>query len=359
MVRRTACLLALLAPACGADDAPAESTGGGSTSAEPTSSTSADSRGGSTSAGSSSSSTGAAEESGSSSSSTTGAPSACWDDLEFGAVEVVHDGFEGGSEGIAFSADGALVVTTLDNGVGTLWMVSPDGGASPFSTLPYALGLAPRSDGGFVVASIGELMAPDGGVYEVDAQGQASLLAEGIDSPNFVALAPDGTALISDDFDTRVFHVAADGTVSTVIEDVPSPNGIAYSPSGDAFYVASTFSLNGELTRYDVDDAGLPIEETAVEILHTGPGSANDGIAVDADGNVYVLANLPGEIWRVDGAATELQKGEIVVDGLDSPASIAFGRGDDFDPCSGYVTELFGTRVVRVVLGIEGAPLHG
>lgn len=308
----------------------------------------------------STSSTGAADESGSSSSSsTTGTPSGCWNDLEVGAVEVVYDGFEEGSEGVAFSADGALVVTTIENGVGTLWEVSAEGSASEFATLPYALGLAPRSDGGFVVASIGEIMAPDGGVYEVDATGQASLLAEGIDSPNFVALAPDGTALISDDFDTRVFHVAADGTVSTVIEDVPSPNGIAYSPSGDAFYVASTFSLNGELTRYDVDDAGLPIEETAVEILHTGPGSANDGIAVDADGNVYVLANLPGEIWRVDGAATELQKGEIVVDGLDSPASIAFGRGDDFDPCSGYVTELFGTRVVRVVLGVEGAPLYG
>lgn len=354
MFGRIACLLALFVSACGADEAPADSTSGGSTGTDPGSSSADES----SSAAESSSSTGDADGSGGGSSS-TGAQIGCWDDLEIGAVEVVYDGFAGGSEGIAFSSDGVLVVTTIDNGVGTLWEVSPSGGASVFATLPYALGLAPRSDGGFVVASIGELMAADGGVYEVDAAGQESLLAAGIDSPNFVALAPGGTALVSDDFDTRVFHVSAEGTVSTVIEDVPSPNGIAYSPSADAFYVASTFSSNGELTRYEVDDAGLPIEATGVEILHTGPGSANDGIAVDVDGNVYVLANLRGEIWRVDGTATELQEGELVVDGLDSPASIAFGRGDGFDPCSGYVTELFGTRVVRVVLGVEGAPLYG
>ncbi len=293
-------------------------------------------------------------------SSSTGTPTVgCWDDLELGEVEVVYDGFASGSEGIAFSADGNLIVTTNDDGAGTLWSITSNRGADEFASVPYALGLAARSDGRLVVASIGELMAPDGAVYEVSPSGAASLFIEGIDSPNFVTLTPDGSALISDDFDTRVFLVAVGRPVTTVIEDVASPNGMAYSPSGDAFYVASTFSADGELTRYDVDDNGLPIEETAIEILHTGTGAANDGIAVDADGFVYVLANLRGEIWRVDGAATSLQEGEVVVDGLDSPASIAFGRGPNFDPCSGYVTELFGTRVVRVALGVEGAPMFG
>jgi hypothetical protein len=73
---------------------------------------------------------------------------------------------------------------------------------------------------------------------------------------------------------------------------------------------------------------------------------------------VFVLANFAGEIWRVDGTATSLQDGEVVADGLASPASIAFGRGEDFDPCSGYVTSLMGSQVVRVSLGVEGAPLY-
>ncbi len=293
-----------------------------------------------------------------SSGSSTGSASNCWDDLEVGDVQVVYDGFAGGSEGIAFTADGRLIVTTLDDGMGTLWEISPRGEATLFAEVPYALGLAPRSDGSLVVASIGELMEPDGGVYEVSSSARATLLAQGIDSANFVALAPDGSVLVSDDFDTRVFRVESDGTVSTVIQDVPSPNGIAYSPDKTAFYVASTFSNNGELTRYDVGDDGLPIESSAVEILHTGPGSANDGMGVDVDGFVYVLANFSGELWRVDGSATDLQEGEVVLEDLESPASMAFGRGENFDPCSAYITELFGTRVVRVALGVEGAKLH-
>lgn len=352
------CLLTAVPLACGDDSGgepavgstSAASTGGGTTAGS--TSTAA-----SSSMGSESSSTASVDGS-ESSSSTTGVPSQCWDDLAVGDVEVLYEGFDGGSEGIAFTSDGRLIVSTLDNDVGTLWEISPKGEATLFVEVPYALGLAPRSDGSLVVASIGELMEPDGGVYEVSSSGRATLLADGIDSANFVALVPDGSVLVSDDFDTRVFHVDQDGTVSTVIEDVPSPNGIAYSPDNTAVFVASTFSSNGELTRYDVDGDGLPIESTAVEILHTGPGSFNDGIGVDAQGFVYVLANFSGELWRVDGSATELQDGEIVVDGLDSPASMAFGRGDNFDPCSAYITELLGTRVVRVALGVEGAALN-
>lgn len=352
------CLLAAVPLACG-DDSGGESMAGSSGAASTGSSTAA---GSSTSAGtgstsSGSSSTAALDDSGSSS-STTGVPSQCWDDLEVGEVEVLYDGFEGGSEGIAFTSDGRLIVSTLNDGVGTLWEISPQGEATVFVEVPYALGLAPRSDGGLVVASFGEIMEPDGGVYEVSSSGRATLLAEGIDSANFVALVPDGSVLVSDDFDTRVFHVEQDGTVSTVIEDVPSPNGIAYSPDYTALYVASTFSVNGELTKYDVDGDGLPIESSAVEILHTGPGSVNDGIGVDVDNNVYVLANFSGELWKVDGSVTELADGEVIVEGLESPASMAFGRGEDFDPCSAYITELLGPRVVRVALGVEGAALH-
>lgn len=354
---RRACLLITLAAACG-DDGGGTGSSEGSTGPGPstTGSSEGSSSGAPESTGAAGSSTSGAAES--SSSSTTGVSSQCWDDLPVGEVEVIYDGFSDGSEGVAFTNDGRLIVSTLEDGEGILWNITPAGEAEMFSQLPYALGLAPLADGGLVVASIGELMQPDGGVYTVSAGGRASLLASGIDSANFVTVAPDGSVLVSDDFDTRVFRVDSRGTVTTVIEDVSSPNGMAYSPSGDAFYVASTFSSNGELTRYDVDDGGLPIESTAVEILHTGAGKFNDGIAVGADGSVFVLANFAGEIWRVDGTATSLQDGEVVADGLASPASIAFGRGEDFDPCSGYVTSLMGSQVVRVSLGVEGAPLY-
>jgi sugar lactone lactonase YvrE len=133
---------------------------------------------------------------------------------------------------------------------------------------------------------------------------------------------------------------------------------MAYSPDGSLFYVASTFTPEGQLTRYEVGADGMPIEATGVEILQLGMASTPDGIAVDANGWVYVAANLRGEIWRVDGAATELQEGELVANELGFPASLAFGRGPGFDPCSLYFTQLQNDTLQRVAVGVAGAPLY-
>ena len=300
-------------------------------------------------------SSGAAD--GSSSTGTTGDPDACWTDLAFGEQEVFYDGFADGSEGLAFGADGKLYATTIAGTDGTLWQLDADANAVDFAHVPYALGLAPRPEGGFVVASIGVNMQPDGAVYRVDADGTATQWATGIDSPNFVALTPDGGAFVSDDFDTRIFHVAADGTVTVALDMIESPNGMAYSPDGSQLYVATTFADDPPITRFEVDAQGLPVAGTGVEILRIGPVSTPDGIAVDEANMVYVAANLKGEIWRVDGGSTEVVPGELVSDGLGSPASLAFGHGAGFDPCSIYVTQLFGARILRVGIGTRGLPL--
>jgi gluconolactonase len=286
----------------------------------------------------------------------TDEPQACWTDLAFGEHEVLYQGFSGGSEGIGFGeTDGLLYVSSN----GRVWQVDADGIATEFAQVPDAIGLAATSGGNFVVASLGVITEPDGAIYTVDAMGVAALLATGIDSPNFVTIAPDGSALVSDDYqNTRVFRVTSAGEVSVVIENVPSPNGMAYSPDRSVFYVASTFTPQGQLTRYEVGPDGMPIEATGVEILQLGMASTPDGIAVDANGWVYVAANLRGEIWRVDGAATELQEGELVADELGFPASLAFGRGPGFDPCSLYVTQLQNDTLQRVAVGVAGAPLN-
>jgi gluconolactonase len=291
--------------------------------------------------------------------SDTDEPQACWTDLSFGEHEVIADGFSGGSEGIAFGeTDGMLYVSSNSR----VWKIDGDLAVTEFAQVPDAIGIAAMAGDQLVVASLGELTQPDGAVYTVDAMGMAQLLLPvgmGINSPNFVTMAPDGTILVSDDYDnTRVFRLTQAGELSVVIENVPSPNGMAYSPDGSLFYVASTFTPLGQLTRYEVGPDGMPIEATGIEILQLGMASTPDGIAVDADGFVYVAANLRGEIWRVDGAATELQAGELVADELGFPASLAFGRGSYFDPCSLYVTQLQNDTLQRVEVGVAGAPLY-
>jgi gluconolactonase len=285
---------------------------------------------------------------------TTGDPLACWTDLEVGEAVTFYQGFKDGSEGITFGADGLLYATTD----GVVWRLTPDGVAEQFAAVPDALGLAPWAGGDLVVASFGVYNQPDGAIYTVDAAGTPTFLVDGIDSPNFVAIAADGSALVSDDFDTRVFRVTPGGELSVALENVPSPNGMAYSPDGASLFIASTFTDDGQLTRYDVDADGMPIEASAREILHLGIGSTPDGIAVDEDNRVYVAANLLNEIWRVDGGAETLTEGELVTDAVKNPASLAFGRGPDYDPCSIYVTELDGDRIVRVAIGSRGAPLY-
>lgn len=346
MRRMRALIFVLLVCACngGAADATessgSESSGVGDSSGEPTSSSST------------TASTGASEESGA---PTTGAPldpTACWTDLEVGAQEFLYNGFAGGSEGISFGADGLLYVTADAE----VWRLDAAGEASVFAEVAAPVGLARLADGGFIVAGFGAAMQPDGAVFRVDGGGVVSQIAVGIDDPNFVTIAPDGSALVSDDFDTRVFRVTLDGDVSVVLT-VESPNGMAYSPDGQAFYVASTFTAEAPLTRFAVDAAGLPVEGSGLEILHLGQGATPDGIAVSEDNQVYVAANLAGEIWRVDGAASELQPGELVAS-LGYPASLAFGVGPDFDPCSLYVTQLAADGVVRVAVGVRGAPLY-
>lgn len=335
--------LALLVVACGGDPSTSASASEGTTTSGASASASA---------------TGSESDTGTgtgtdSDTDTAGDPLACWSDLAVGEAVTFYEGFAAGSEGIAFGVDGLLYATTD----GIVWRITPDGVAAHFADVPDALGLAPWGSGDLVVASFGVYNQPDGAIYTVSPEGTATFLADGIDSPNFVAIAGDGSALISDDFDTRVFRVDSAGDLSVVIESVPSPNGMAYGADGASFYVASTFTDLGQLTRYDVDAGGLPIEASAREILHLGMGSTPDGIAVDEENRVYVAANLRSEIWRVDGDAEAVTEGELVTDAVQHPASLAFGRGPAYDPCSIYVTELDGARIVRVALGVRGAPL--
>jgi hypothetical protein len=47
----------------------------------------------------------------------------------------------------------------------------------------------------------------------------------------------------------------------------------------------------------------------------------------------------------------------VVAQGLTTPASMAFGRAPDFDPCSLYVTSIRDNRIWRVAVGAQGASL--
>lgn len=277
---------------------------------------------------------------------------ACMGDEEPGTVTVFYDGFRG-SEGIAFGQDGLLYVTADK----ALWRFDADGTPTQLGTGPSPIGLAP-ADGGMWMADLGVSTVPaviDGSVWFYSDDDGLVQVADGIASPNFALTLPDGSVLVSDDFDTRVWRVTRAGDVSEVLNDIASPNGLAYSPDRRWLYVASTFTPRGEITRFSVGEDGLPDGVVREEIAELGRGSTPDGVAVDADGVVWVAANLQNQIVGVDPEG----EGEprVLATRLGTPASLAFGNGPGFDPCSVYVTQLFGSKILRVRVGVPGAPL--
>jgi hypothetical protein len=270
---------------------------------------------------------------------------ACHDDLPVGESAVVASGLTGGTEGITV-VDGRLFATD-DFGVVEL----TGGGVTRLAEIEGLLGLAPGLDG-VLAADAGDFTldgsGDDGRLLHVGFDGVVTVLAEGMPNPNFVTQLRGGPVLVSDD--TAAIYAVADGAYTVWSTGVPSPNGMAFADPGPV-YVVSTFVSDPPLWRVDATNfaAGEPEIITQFET-----GSTPDGVALDAEGQVWVALNLAGQIVRVNP-----DTGEITAryDGLSNPASITFGDGalgEGLDPCSLYMTQLYGEEVVRLSVGVPG-----
>ncbi len=277
----------------------------------------------------------------------------CADSMPTGDLRVVATGFTGGSEGIAFSPDGRMFITSGDLPVEE---VLPDGSHSQIAEVPRGVGLAWWGDKLAVAAFDSGLGDDIGGVWLVDVDtGDTELLATGIQDANFPAVTPWGTLLVSDDTGTEdIFEVTEDGDVSVWLSGVPSPNGIGFSADGAWMYVVTTFGQPAPAWRVPVSGGAAGTPEP---MLEWGPGVAPDGLAMGASGDIFVAQNVAGRIDRVtpgaEGAATWTTLGE----GATWAASNAFGVGDDWDPCAMYVTSLFGEELYVIGAGEAGGPL--
>lgn len=268
----------------------------------------------------------------------------CATDIAVGEVQPFGDPLATRSEGITFDAEGTLFVSQLQNDADDqLLRFSPDGSYQTVAESESILGLASDPDG-ILAASIetGELLLID------PTTGATPAVADGLGAPNFVVTTPWGTTLVSDD--TRgtsiISEVTAAGEVSVWSDGVPTPNGMVFSLDNLTLYVAATFDDTG-LWRVPVSETGEA--GTAEKWVPFDVTTTPDGVAIDSEGNVYVALNLNDEIAQVkpDGSVT------IIAEGVDKAASLAFGQGD-YDPCSIYVTNLFGDQVWRVGIGILG-----
>ncbi len=263
------------------------------------------------------------------------------------------------SEGIAFNGEGRLFVVADTD----LWEVKPDGSTSMVADLTNPVGLASRGKDEILVAEFGDKtftkdgMNDDGSVLSVTPDGTVTTIATGIGDPNFIHVRKDGTLLVSDDFTDKIYEVATDGTVSTFLQGIQSPNGMVESLDGNDLFVAQTFTMLDPLT-FDDRLWRVPLTSgapgTPVELGATGGAGANDGVAMDAQGRIYVAENVGASVWRFDPKTGDK---ELVVDMVGGVASLAFGEGD-FNATSIYATNLFGGKVWEIPIDVAGAPVN-
>lgn len=188
-----------------------------------------------------------------------------------------------------------------------------------------------------------------------DADGTVTAIADAfgshrLNSPNDVAIAPDGSYWFTDpDYgivkpeeghagereyqDCWVFRFSEEDGIRPVVVDMDRPNGIAFSPGGSVLYVTDTGEAPG-IRAYDVDGVraknGRPFARVGVGV--------SDGIAIDVDGRVWSSAGDGVHVFDADGAELEVIPVPEIV------ANVCFGGDDGSELFIAATTSLYRVR---------------
>lgn len=228
-------------------------------------------------------------------------------------------------EGVACGPDGGVFA---GGEAGQIYRVSFEGTAVEVAnTKGFILGLALDGDANIYACDLkrSEVLRvrPSTGGVDVYSSGAAD---EPMRTPNYPAFADDGSLFVTDSGkweadDGCVFSISPAGQTSVWTRITNKfPNGCCLSPEGDALYVVE--SLRPGLARIPIlSDGSAGDPELVVELPETVP----DGVAMGAEGNLYVSCYRPDRIYRI----TPRGDPEILAEDprgttLSAPTNVAF-----------------------------------
>ena len=258
-------------------------------------------------------------------------------------------------EGVAWGPDGRVYA---GGEAGQVYAIGADGEVDEIaSTGGFMYGITLDGDGTVFACDFGRTE-----IARVAADGTISSYSTGtadhpIRVPNFTAFDGSGDLYVTDSGawgaeDGLVFRVDTDGTTGVWTDRVPGfPNGCCLSAEGDALLVVE--SNRRRVVRVPIGpDGAAGAPETLVELA----GSQPDGIALAADGTMFVGCYRPDRIWRV----TPEGRPEIWLDdpdgvALNQPANVAF-IGAGLDRLA--ISSLGGWSIVAIDAGVPGLPLR-
>ena len=160
----------------------------------------------------------------------------------------------------------------------------------------------------------GRLLACEKGrVTRTEKDGAITVMAGGVQGPNDLVYAIDGSVYFSDLPAGIVYQVTRKGELRPVAKDCERPNGVALAPNQQKLYVAD---VGKNVVRvYDIAGDGA---------LGAGREFAQarvDGLKTDEGGNVYMASK--GGIWIFDASGKQLGTLETP----EGPSNLNWGEG--------------------------------
>jgi gluconolactonase len=263
-------------------------------------------------------------------------------------IEILGDGFSWSEGPVWHAAAGELLFSDIPNNIIHAWkpgegmrvFMKPSGytGVADYGREPGSNGLAFDAEGRLLLCEHGDrrisILTKNGGKMTVADRFEGKRF----NSPNDITVHPDGTLFFTDpiyglpkrendpmrelDF-CGVFRIATDGSVSLLTKEIERPNGIALSPDGKILYVANSHGRRPYIFAMDLAENGSAGEPRIFFDTRglSGPGAA-DGLKVDAGGNLW--ATGPGGLMILSPQAKLL--GRVLTHR--PTANVAFGGGD-------------------------------
>jgi gluconolactonase len=263
-------------------------------------------------------------------------------------ARVIARGFEF-PEGPAFARDGTLFLVNVLGGY--LSCLARDGTPRTFHrTGGRPNGLAIHRDGSMWVAdaALAAILRIDRASRRQDVMVDA--FAGGrLRGPNDLCFDGVGNLFFTDPLHStledptgRVFRRAADGELSLLLEGLAFPNGLCLDASGRVLYLAET--MRGAIHACDLSADG----DCESVRLHAHVEGGPDGMALDVRGNLYVALYGRGAIGVIPPAGGPVRYLEI--EGA-NPTNVAFS-GTEL-----YLTEASQGTLQVLDVGEVGLPL--
>jgi len=250
------------------------------------------------------------------------------------------DSFTAGIEGPGCDAAGNLYVVNFKKN-GDIARIAPGGKPEVWVTLPG------KSVGnGIVFDKAGAMYVADytgHNVLKIDVKTKAvSVFAHdpGMNQPNDLAVAPDGTIYASDPnwekSTGQLWRVDTDGKMAKVAADMGTTNGIEVSPDGKTLYVNESAQRN--VWAFPIKSDGTL---GAKKLVKKFDDHGFDGMRCDVDGNLYITRYGKGTVVKLSPAGEVLKETDVLGK---QPSNVCFGGPDGR---TAYVTEVEHKRMVQ------------